>query len=240
MDFMTQKEEDWWRTCTQPESMLVFVADRTTNRKLRLFAVACCRRLWHLLPNDCRQALEVAERFTDGHASEEERQNAADAVLRRGIQLHSEDPAGPPDSRYSAVYAALDDDDFSMLNAAAGAANHAAFLLENPESVSLPRISINEIPASNAKECCWQCDVLRCIVGCRPLHPNAFDPAWRSTTVMQLALHIYEQRAFEHMPILSDALIDAGCTDQDIIDHCRASGPHGRGCWVVDLSLARK
>jgi hypothetical protein len=46
-----------------------------------------------------------------------------------------------------------------------------------------------------------------------------------------------EERAFERLPILADALQDAGCENADILDHCRGPGPHARGCWVVDLIL---
>ena len=42
------------------------------------------------------------------------------------------------------------------------------------------------------------------------------------------------------MPILADALEDAGCTNQDILNHCRGGGEHVRGCWVVDLLLGKE
>jgi hypothetical protein len=70
-----------------------------------------------------------------------------------------------------------------------------------------------------------------------PFRPVAFDPNWRTSTVVSLARSMYESRDFSAMPILSDALQDAGCDHADILDHCRGSGPHVRGCWVVDVAL---
>ena len=71
----------------------------------------------------------------------------------------------------------------------------------------------------------------------QPLPPRDLDPAWRTTTAVQLAQGMYDSRDFAAMPILADALQDAGCEDADILDHCRGPGPHVRGCWVVDLVL---
>jgi hypothetical protein len=64
-----------------------------------------------------------------------------------------------------------------------------------------------------------------------------FDPAWATETVQSLARTIYANRDFGAMPILADALQDAGCDNDDILAHCRGRGPHVRGCWVVDLVL---
>ncbi len=77
---------------------------------------------------------------------------------------------------------------------------------------------------------------LRDIFG-NPFRPVAFDPAWRTPTAVTLARGIYDERAFERLPILADALQDAGCDNTDVITHCQHSGPHVRGCWVVDLVL---
>ncbi|HJZ56560.1 MAG TPA: hypothetical protein VKE74_16460 [Gemmataceae bacterium] len=73
-----------------------------------------------------------------------------------------------------------------------------------------------------------------------PFRPVAFAPAWRTGTAVTLARQMYEARDFSAMPILADALQDAGCENDDILDHCRGFGPHVRGCWVVDLVLGKK
>ncbi len=73
-----------------------------------------------------------------------------------------------------------------------------------------------------------------------PVRPVAIDPRWLTSAVVDLASAIYAERAFEHMPILADALMDAGCDSADIISHCRGDGPHERGCWVVDQILGKQ
>jgi hypothetical protein len=72
-----------------------------------------------------------------------------------------------------------------------------------------------------------------------PFRPVAFDPAWRTSTAVGVATGIYEDRAFDRMLILADALQDAGCEDDAILSHCRGDGPRVRGCWVVDLVLQK-
>ncbi|MBX9585326.1 MAG: hypothetical protein K2X87_33890 [Gemmataceae bacterium] len=83
-----------------------------------------------------------------------------------------------------------------------------------------------------------QCAWLRCIFG-NPFRPVVFDPEWRTSTVVALARGMYEGRDFAPMPVLADALQDAGCEHADILAHCRGNGPHVRGCWVVDLVLGK-
>ena len=73
-----------------------------------------------------------------------------------------------------------------------------------------------------------------------PFHPVTFLPEWRTSTVLALAQQMYDSREFSAMPILADALQDAGCDNADILDHCRGPGPHVRGCWVVDLVLSKE
>ncbi|MBP3956242.1 hypothetical protein J8F10_13210 [Gemmata sp. G18] len=74
-----------------------------------------------------------------------------------------------------------------------------------------------------------------------PFRPVAFSSEWRTSTAVALAAQMYEAREFGAMPILADALQDAGCDSADILDHCRdASAPHVRGCWVVDLVLGKE
>ncbi|HEY1378110.1 MAG TPA: hypothetical protein VGF55_15015 [Gemmataceae bacterium] len=84
--------------------------------------------------------------------------------------------------------------------------------------------------------------MLHDVIGPLPFRPVAVDPAWLAWnhgTVPAIARRVYDERAFHDLPILADALEDAGCTDADILAHCRQGGEHVRGCWVVDLILGK-
>jgi hypothetical protein len=86
-----------------------------------------------------------------------------------------------------------------------------------------------------------EAEILRDIFG-NPFHPVPIDPVWltwNDGTATKIAQGIYEEKAFDRMPILADALEEAGCTNRDILAHCRSGGEHVRGCWAVDLILGR-
>ena len=80
--------------------------------------------------------------------------------------------------------------------------------------------------------------LLREVFG-NPFHPITFDPAWRTFDVTMIAAGAYEDRAFDRLPILADALQDPGCENADILSHLRGGGPHVRGCWALDLILGK-
>lgn len=82
------------------------------------------------------------------------------------------------------------------------------------------------------------CHRVRDIVG-NPFRSTFPEPGWLTSNVLDLARTIYDERAFDRLPILADALMDAGCSDDAILSHCRAEGAHVRGCWVVDLLLGK-
>jgi hypothetical protein len=94
-----------------------------------------------------------------------------------------------------------------------------------------------KVRKATEKRC--QAMLLRDIFG-NPFRPVTLNPAWLTSTVVQLAEGIYQERAFGRMPILADALQDAGCDSDDILNHCQQPGEHVRGCWVVDLLTGRK
>jgi hypothetical protein len=213
---------------------------RLSDRKLWLLAVACCRRVWHLMTDErTRRMVEVVERWADGLATDDERaaagtaahqawadtsnyywgrNEAADAAHRA---LHSTTIAGAELGRGS--------DGYQPGMQASAVAN----------SVLIQTASAVESDYQNSPERPAQAALIRCLAG-NPFRPAAFDPAWRTATVVALAEGIYEERAFDRMPILADALQEAGCEDAEVLDHCRGPGPHGRGCRVIDLLLGKE
>ena len=93
-------------------------------------------------------------------------------------------------------------------------------------------------PPPRSREPREQVKLLRDIIG-NPFRAVTIDPSWRTEAVVGLAAGMYESRNFSPMPVLADALEDAGCTSPDLLAHCRKAGPHARGCWVVDLVFGR-
>jgi hypothetical protein len=85
----------------------------------------------------------------------------------------------------------------------------------------------------------FQAVLLHDIFG-NPFHSVMVKKDWLTSTVIALAQTSYDERAFDRLPILADALEDAGCDNAGILDHLRGPGPHVRGCWVLDLALNRK
>jgi hypothetical protein len=96
----------------------------------------------------------------------------------------------------------------------------------------------DEFQTGVTREHAAQAALVRDVFG-NPFRPVAFHRSWRTDTAVSLARTMYEERDFSAMPILADALQDAGCDNDDTLNHCRGNGPHVRGCWAVDLVLGK-
>ena len=101
---------------------------------------------------------------------------------------------------------------------------------------AIPRRWLDDVEPPGVPE---QASLLRELIG-NPFRPVTVNPAWLTSTVKQLAEAIYQEKAFDRMPILGDALEEAGCTDAEMLNHCRQQAEHVRGCWVVDLLLGKE
>jgi hypothetical protein len=218
---MTEVE---WQSSSELMPMIKEVVDHLENRKLRLFAVACCRRAWEHLDERNRNAVEVAERLADGKATQKERQTAYAA--RRVVDARSLLDTGIMCAHRLTRIAATQAPESSALLAAAaetGFANPSAF-------GAARRRTVQE-----------RCDLLRDIVGSPFARPRRVTAGLKRAKgkLRSLAQTIYDERAFDRLPILADALEDAGCHDADILAHCRSGRDHVRGCWVVDLLLGK-
>jgi hypothetical protein len=219
------------------------------ERKFRLYCCGACRLVWDQLSDpETRRAIEVAERFVEGEASVVELRRAGNAVGALGYQLLDRLRwSNPPVS-----------DEIRRVNqfrmdwayAARGAVLEPNSYFEHREGIR----GKNGIEVTNLHYALTM--VRRAVVGdeeedspempdlWREVFGNVFGsmtarPEWRTSDVLTLARGIYEDRAFDRMPILADALQDAGCDNTDVLDHCRGPGPHVRGCWVVDLILGK-
>jgi hypothetical protein len=224
---MTEKQ--WHDARDSPEAMLNLLTDRASPRKLRLYAVGCCRRIWHLLKDErCRYAVEVAQRYADGQASDGELR-AAGQVMSSVARVWGD--ASSPQAHASEV-----------IGGAAWATTrvpawHAAW-----DAAMDARMAARDFSPGGdyERERAWQAGLLRDLFG-TPYRPVRIDPAWlayEAGAVVKVARVIYDEGRFGDLPILADALEEAGCADADVLSHCRARGaPHYRGCWVVDAVL---
>jgi hypothetical protein len=232
-----------WCGASDPQPMRESLRGKVSDRKLRLFAVGCCRRFLPLT-HDPRvgEALEIAERFADGLVGDGERSDARKAAQRaaqaRGVVAR---PQAPKWGRRAASLAYY---------AAARQAMEAAW--------NVPGLAVEVLvwraggynacdgQAIQAGEGVIQGELLRDLIG-NPFRPATLEPAWLTPDVLTLAQAAYEQRILPAgtldpalLSLLADALEEAGCTNQDVLDHLRAPGVHVRGCWAVDLVLAKE
>jgi hypothetical protein len=218
-----------WLACDDPLPMLEVLRGRASDRKVRLFAVGCGRlTLTDSMPDRIYRAVEVAERFADGLASEEELLRARSQAFHAAHQFEittSEQLRQRGDYRSPRN---LSDEETRLYFVAEAAHTYAPFrigLLRHRIRWDHELIRVAPV-------------VIRDVIG-NPFHPTTFKPAWRTQKVVGLARAIYDERSFERMPDLGDALQGSGCNDADFLSHCRGPGPHVRGCRVIDLVLGK-
>jgi hypothetical protein len=209
--------EQAWHAAQSPQWLLTHVRrtrPRPSERKCRLFTCACARRLFHLLQPGERQAVETAERAADREVGRRQLKDASSAVaqaLASAVRGSSE--------RFALQVAAV-----------ATAPNGGGWQLRAAVDAMGEHVASCLVP------------LLRDVLG-NPFRPLKVDPAWlrwERGAVGKLARSIYQERAFQDLPVLADALEDTGCADADLLAHCRGPGPHARGCFVLDALLGKQ
>jgi hypothetical protein len=226
--------EPQWLACTDPLRMLAFLRGRASDRKFRLFACACWRRLRHLLPDGGqRRFLDLLEPHADGLVPAEQ--------LRAALGLASARRA--PEDQWAPTRQNL----------------VARWLLRwgaHPQAWAAARLAARVAHALAALVGDWaaaaedkaQCELLREVFG-NPHRPAAVDGAcrtWRGGLVHGMAQAAYEERQLPsglldnaRLAVLADGLEEAGCEERQVLDHLRAGGDHIRGCFVVDAILEK-
>ena len=246
---MTEAE---WLACTDPQPMLEFLRRKASDRKVRLFAVACCRRVWSSLElEEFRDAVRKAESFADGIVDPAEMLQAHEKARAIFVKLHGKDNGpgaavtasgfpSPPKSFFHRVADALDDpwweDEFDKGDPLAPALVTARHAARAAADLQAEQCVLNA-PATVA-ESRDQTALVHCHFG-NPFRPRPVCAVWLTREVKNLADGIYTERAFDRMPLLAEALEASGCTSADLIAHCRSGREHARGCWVVDLLLGK-
>jgi hypothetical protein len=210
-----------WLACKAPGPMLAFLGGRLGERRARLFACACCRRLWDDLERRGRRCVEVGEWHACGLVDERELRHAVqvayemyaetDAIGAEALSL-----GGPPEEEIPFV-------DIAVVLALTEHASEAyRFAFDPDRGERLERAD--------------QAALLREVVG-NPFRPVGPAPAREDGTARDLARGIAEDGALDRLPILGDALEEAGCTSHDLLEHLRRPGGHVLGCWALGWVL---
>lgn len=216
-------DEEKWQNCRSVGMGLQLLnrATKSANpgwrRKFRLCGCYLLRRLESAFPDGrFAHALDVAERHFDGEASIAELK-AAITDAQRGYEVHRNDLEHADERAAQSLGSLLD----ASPGGCVGGAVNAAYGF------------FSEIGSNDGLA------LLREMFG-HPFRAVAFSPSWRTDTAVTLAQQMYESRDFGAMPILADALQDAGCETEEVLNHCRdTTATHVRGCWVVDLVLGK-
>jgi hypothetical protein len=208
-----------WDSCTDPQKMLLFLRNsgKTSERKLLLFACACCRSIWHLLTDKCsRRAVEVVEPFADGRATPQ--------TFRKWHWVAYEAyevTGGAAYAPYAAGHRVADLAASDAAESAAGAGQERASQCD-----LLRDIAANPFRAAPTIDPAWL--------------------TWNDGTVKKLAEAAYEERSLpdgtlegDRLAVLADALEEAGVNDNPLLEHLRGPGPHVRGCFVLDAILGK-
>jgi hypothetical protein len=250
--------EDEWLNCIDSKPMLEFLRGKASIRKLRLFTCACCQ---HSLPYSCNERscelINIGTQLADGLASEE--------MLRDALQKGSPNS----DLGISIAISYLPaTDKYDATTAASSAAwvisNSRADYIRGETYVAVrndsgvdesTRIALvtgqyegrnapiqQVLQAVSTEECRSQATLVREVFG-NPFRSGALIPlsaSWRTPLLSALARRIYDEGAFNRLPVLAALLAAAGFDDQELLAHCLSSGPHVRGCWALDLILGKE
>jgi hypothetical protein len=209
---MTEAE---WLACNEPKRMLEhaeWVQSKTQfRRKERLFACACCRLVWDQLTDvRSRHAVEAAELFADGAIGKKRLLDARDGA-NAALVVAWKVPSTPG------------------AEALRGARQVAEQARTIPVNWALAALRLDRERATRDTA------IVRDLFSL--FHLVAAEPRWQTPDVVHVARAMYDERLFDRMPILGDALEEAGCADLRLLEHCRQPGEHVRGCWLVDLLL---
>jgi len=217
-----------WPACEDPRDLLPALLQPGSPRKQWLFACACCRGVWPMISALGRKAVEVVERYAEGGTDDEPRAAFGTFRPKRSIRRG----AGGVQAAEAVGYLGM------------------PWLYPGTYPMRpLVEAVARSTAEAQAKTAPWrdvrrrQCDLLRELLRNPEIDGPTVDPSWLARhggAARALAESIYSDRTFGHLPILADALEEAGCDNGDLLNHLRGPGPHVRGCWAVDLLLGKE
>jgi hypothetical protein len=224
--------EQEWLMCNEPNVMLEFLRGKASDQKLRLFACACCRRIWPLITH--RRAREII---------------ASVELRAEGLAWGAIEPKPLPHTAYEAspviagdmtLYAADSiqhvDAVIAAQSTAVYAGDAAAFAVQDSFSRDFANAKAKWWSVRNA-ESAAQAVLLRCLIGNPFRSQQEGGHSW-GKHVLDVAQQVHDQGTLERLPELANALEAAGCQDAHLLEHLRGAGPHHRRCWALQLVLS--
>jgi hypothetical protein len=219
--------EEQWHSTTDLQAMLEFLKEQARPRKFRLFACACLRQL-HDRTDDLhfRRTVALAERYVEGDCDRESFRTA----FRRAW------PNGWERARIGAL-TAIDPLERDLYHwRCLELANEVVDLLSRGVRKGWYSAPTDRKSKPSRID---QVALLREVFG-DPFRPAVFAPQWRTGDVVTLAESIAREGTFEDLPVLADALEEAGCSETEVLTHLRRGGRHVLGCWALDLVRGRR
>jgi hypothetical protein len=230
---MTEEE---WLSCDHPALMLNLIRGKSSERKLRLFACACCRSVWSLLNSALLwHAVEIGEGCADRLIDEKEidrlqQEMWISETVDRNAQNAAAGAVAPPHFLSQGWFV------------------HAVAALEHERAFQeAVRRGERRLPPDIKRRSVRALMGLFRDVFVNPFRPVVLDPRWQTPLTVDLAEAAYQQRILPvghldpvRLAVLSDAIEETGCADQTILGHLRTPGPHVRGCWLVDALLSKE
>lgn len=251
-------DEREWVACGDPDKMLDHLRGRVkaSERKMRLLAPACCRRLWPLLVHEIsRTCVAIAERYADGLATVDAL-NAVSGEAERSLADAWHGPLSPWHEARAAMAVSWACEDAPPAEATEGdiwfqtresMAEAAGAVADRKAYVGPPFICLTEQPDPNERR--HQADILRDIFGPLPFRPVTLPPSvrkWNDGTIPKLAEAAYQERSLpsgeldrHRLAVLADALEEVGADDL-LLEHLRGPGPRVRGDWLIDMLTSRE
>lgn len=227
---MKEKE---WRASADGDALVRYWGSKFTERTARLLMLACCQRVRRYFRHE---ALASALQRLEKHCANPDKPNepfegdAARRAYRACNRIASGRVRDPGRGVAFGVLAAVEPNSI------------AEELEEDFEFLTYSCVHdiAHSLSDEHEAECAAQADIVRDILG-NVFRPVTFDPAWRTTDAVALARQMYKTQKFAGMPILADALQEAGCEDEQVLAHCRDTAlAHVRGCWVLDAVLGAR
>jgi len=231
---MTAEE---WDSSTSLEELLAACGLVEGERRLRLFNAACARRVAPVMPDDsARRLVDLAEQRADGLLADRDWLMAVVETLDpyMGNEAARDSAGGATFGVLMHLHQADARSILRLTESVIEARAYLAYTGGYPVDIGAEAWVRQAVEG----ETTTLCHMFRCVCG-NPFRPVVLDRSWLTTTVVALASGIYDEKAFDRMPILADALQDAGCDNADVIAHCRSAGSHVRGCWLIDTLLGK-